>query len=353
MGPQRDYTLSDVLRALKTERVFDYGFWGEVTIRILLKGLIRRIGAVLVVVALSLIVSIGLACLLLLAPLVAAPHSLYYYWTEILGLFLWANILFNYCMAAFTSPGHPGDEAMQMRHLYSTGGSSGSSNGSVGRPAPPSPRAHTLTLAINRGSWADCEGGRSGVPPSSSYSHSITHNSSSSNSSSSSSSGGSVGGGLYTNSAASDQASASLRQQQQWPGDGQTSEGRSGGGADGAEEAEGREGGEDLEETMGASGASERSRHASMPQRSFGGGGGHGYRVNGGGRYAPSRKYGNPVIGKFSPNKFMGGVTKRSTHIKPYLEAYNRYTTAERRRLRGDPVICFRCHRGGNLCKRE
>jgi hypothetical protein len=118
-------------------------------------------------------------------------------------------------------------------------------------------------------------------------------------------------------------------------------------------EGEGREGDEDLEETMGASGASERSRHASMPQRSFGGGGGHGYRVNGGGRYAPSRKYGNPVIGKFSPNKFMGGVTKRSTHIKPYLEAYNRYTTAERRRLRGDPVICFRCHRGGNLCKRE
>jgi hypothetical protein len=46
---------------------------------------------------------------------------------------------------------------------------------------------------------------------------------------------------------------------------------------------------------------------------------------------------------KFSPNHFMGGVTKRSTHIKPYLEAYNRYTTAERRRLRGDLVGVRSC----------
>lgn len=62
----------------------------------------------------------------------------------------------------------------------------------------------------------------------------------------------------------------------------------------------------------------------------------------GSGRYVPNRKFTSqghvPVVSKFSPNKFMGGVTKRSTHIKPYLEAYNRYTTAERRRLRGDPV---------------
>lgn len=65
----------------------------------------------------------------------------------------------------------------------------------------------------------------------------------------------------------------------------------------------------------------------------------------GSGRYAPNRKFTSqghaPVVSKFSPNKFMGGVTKRSTHIKPYLEAYNRYTTAERRRLRGDPVNSF------------
>lgn len=54
-------------------------------------------------------------------------------------------------------------------------------------------------------------------------------------------------------------------------------------------------------------------------------------------RFAQGRRFGS-LPSKFSPNKFMGGVTKRSTHIKPYLEAYNRYTTAERRRLRGDPV---------------
>jgi hypothetical protein len=56
----------------------------------------------------------------------------------------------------------------------------------------------------------------------------------------------------------------------------------------------------------------------------------------------------------FVPAKFMGGVTKRSTHIKPYLEAYNRYTTAERRRLRGDPVTCVcmaPCYYGPYVCK--
>jgi len=71
-----------------------------------------------------------------------------------------------------------------------------------------------------------------------------------------------------------------------------------------------------------------------------------GSRGGGAARYAPSRKFNVlPAVGKYSPNKFMGGVTKRSTHIKPYLEAYNRYTTAERRRLRGDPVMCVcRCN---------
>ena len=113
-------------------------------------------------------------------------------------------------------------------------------------------------------------------------------------------------------------------------------------GVDALEDMEGGggEGDGEWDQSMGGSGASERSRQSSMLHSSFGRGVGgvHGYRASGGGRYAPSRKYGNPVVGKFSPNKFMGGVTKRSTHIKPYLEAYNRYTTAERRRLRGDPV---------------
>lgn len=179
-----ELTLSDVLRALKTERVFDYGYWGEVTIRILIKAFIRRVGCVLVVVALSLIVSIGLCCLLLLAPLVAAPHSLYFYWTEALGLFLWGNILFNYCMAAFTSPGHPGDAARLPSYssAYSTSGramnisgGSGSISGSGGRAVAPSPHAHALTLAINRGTWADLEGlpGRA---------HAVSSGSSSSNS---------------------------------------------------------------------------------------------------------------------------------------------------------------------------
>ena len=53
--------------------------------------------------------------------------------------------------------------------------------------------------------------------------------------------------------------------------------------------------------------------------------------------FEPVRKRNTQGFGKYSPNKFMGGVTKKATHIKPYLEAYNRYTTAERRRLRGDP----------------
>ena len=103
-------------------------------------------------------------------------------------------------------------------------------------------------------------------------------------------------------------------------------------------DGEGGEGDGEWDQSMGGSGASERSRQSSMLHSSFG----RGYAsVRGLGmrpRFAPSRKYGNPVVGKFAPNKFMGGVTKRSTHIKPYLEAYNRYTTAERRRLRGDPV---------------
>ena len=108
----------------------------------------------------------------------------------------------------------------------------------------------------------------------------------------------------------------------------------------------GDEGGDDWDEDAGAGVGSEKRRESLMIENfSTAAGSGdrdNGDRSGGSGRFAPSRKFG--VVGKYSPNKFMGGVTKRSTHIKPYLEAYNRYTTAERRRLRGDPVSTARVY---------
>ena len=110
MGPRgrvREYEIRDVLHALKTEKVFDWTFWIDVTLQILAKAVLRHCGVVLVATAVAMILGIGAASFFILLPVVAKPLSLFWWWNLCFGLFLLANVLFNYWMAAFTPPGSP------------------------------------------------------------------------------------------------------------------------------------------------------------------------------------------------------------------------------------------------------
>jgi len=107
---RREYVLRDVFHAMKTEVVFDWTFWIDVTLQIMFKGCLRYCGALLIAVAICMILVIGLTCLAILLPVVSKPYSLYWWWNLVFGFFLLFNVLFNYCMAAHTSPGSPCSE---------------------------------------------------------------------------------------------------------------------------------------------------------------------------------------------------------------------------------------------------
>lgn len=76
---RRRYQLSDVWNAAKTERNFDYSFWGHIVIDVLMEHAISIFGKVLVVLATVLIVSLISSGYFIILPNVSSPDSIWFY----------------------------------------------------------------------------------------------------------------------------------------------------------------------------------------------------------------------------------------------------------------------------------
>jgi hypothetical protein len=79
------YQLSDVWNAMKTERNFDYGFWGHITLDILMEQGYLLFSRCLVIVAVILIFSLILTGYFIVLPTVSTPSSVMFYFHAVFG----------------------------------------------------------------------------------------------------------------------------------------------------------------------------------------------------------------------------------------------------------------------------
>lgn len=136
----KQYTLMDVYHAAKSDRKFDYAFWGEISCGIIAEYVFLQLGRVLVMVASALITTICASGFLIVLPVVAKPGHLWFhfnivwgkletfaFWKLIFtsnslknpvliiiekninfpGAYLVFSIIFNYVSAVITDPGKP------------------------------------------------------------------------------------------------------------------------------------------------------------------------------------------------------------------------------------------------------
>lgn len=106
---RKKYTLQDVWRALTTEVDFNYFFWMKVLIQIMCQSSLKYFSVVLVGIAIVLISFIAVIGFFIILPQIATPWSLWFNFNIIWGLIMLINVLFNYIMAVFTSPGYTTD----------------------------------------------------------------------------------------------------------------------------------------------------------------------------------------------------------------------------------------------------
>jgi hypothetical protein len=81
----KQYTLMDVYHAAKSDRKFDYFFWGEITCGIVAEYVFLQLGRVLVMVASALITTICASGFLIVLPVVAEPGHLWFYFNIVWG----------------------------------------------------------------------------------------------------------------------------------------------------------------------------------------------------------------------------------------------------------------------------
>jgi uncharacterized protein YhhL (DUF1145 family) len=84
---RRQYQLSDVWNAIKTERQFDYVFWGHITLNLLLEHAYRLFGRILVVCAVVLIFSLVGTGYFVVLPSAYPSFGIRFYFHAIFGIF--------------------------------------------------------------------------------------------------------------------------------------------------------------------------------------------------------------------------------------------------------------------------
>jgi len=84
IGKQR-YTLRHVWNAAATEKVFNYGFWINVLLDIMLESLIRFFGSFLVCVAIVLIACIAFIGFFVVLPVIGNGFTSWFYFNFLLG----------------------------------------------------------------------------------------------------------------------------------------------------------------------------------------------------------------------------------------------------------------------------
>lgn len=84
------YTLSDVWRAMKTDRHFNHAFWLEVTLSILCESFVKAVTRAMVVIAVILITSVSICGFFVLLPRISRPYSAW-----MLINIVWGKIIHN------------------------------------------------------------------------------------------------------------------------------------------------------------------------------------------------------------------------------------------------------------------
>jgi hypothetical protein len=121
---RRKYQLSDVWNAARTERNFDYVFWGHIALNIIGEWAIQMLGRLLVLFAVFLISSLIFTGFYFVLPNVTSPSGPWFYIHSVIGNYLFFlfivlyffsgsfvaySIIFNYYYAVTTKPGSPQD----------------------------------------------------------------------------------------------------------------------------------------------------------------------------------------------------------------------------------------------------
>lgn len=86
-GGRQRYTLRHVLHAASTERNFNYGFWLNILLDILVEGAIRYFGYLLVCVASFLIGAVSIFGFLIVLPEITYGNSIWFHFNLFWGLF--------------------------------------------------------------------------------------------------------------------------------------------------------------------------------------------------------------------------------------------------------------------------
>ncbi len=79
------YQLIDVWNAARTERNFDYVFWGHITLNILMDEAVKLFGRCLVIVAVVLILALVSIGFFIVLPNITTTSSIWFYFHAIFG----------------------------------------------------------------------------------------------------------------------------------------------------------------------------------------------------------------------------------------------------------------------------
>ena len=100
--------LQQCSRELSTSRNFDTVYWILQIFDALAGICFRLLGYILVILAYFLILSIALSGFTITLPLITQNQiSFWYIFNYLVGIIMVINLLFNYSMAVFSSPGYP------------------------------------------------------------------------------------------------------------------------------------------------------------------------------------------------------------------------------------------------------
>lgn len=110
----RRYTFSDVWNAARTEKNFNYAFWLNVLLDLIMESSVRYGGYVLLAFACGLIATISFFGFFVVIPAIAKPWSPWFIFNVVWGMFMLFCICFNYYMAVTTKAGKPCDEMISI-----------------------------------------------------------------------------------------------------------------------------------------------------------------------------------------------------------------------------------------------